>query len=91
MTVQVTFAAKQSRQVNSSPSRIIKLFGVTYHLYSQGLPLFGQVFYLSSVCLSFVLLLMKLCMKIGINVSRISSTCTVFNFMHFVFLIYIYV
>ncbi|KAM1100447.1 hypothetical protein ACFX15_006685 [Malus domestica] len=41
-SLQVTFAAKQSRQVNSSPSRIIKLFGVTYHLYSKGLPLFGQ-------------------------------------------------
>lgn len=42
--LQVTYAAKESLEVNSSPSRIIKLFGVTYHLYSQGLPLFGQVF-----------------------------------------------
>ncbi|KAI5323446.1 hypothetical protein L3X38_032518 [Prunus dulcis] len=41
-SLQVTYAAKESLGVNSSPSRIIKLFGVTYHLYSQGLPLFGQ-------------------------------------------------
>ncbi|PQQ11577.1 putative apyrase 6 [Prunus yedoensis var. nudiflora] len=41
-SLQVTYAAKESLEVNSSPSRIIKLFGVTYHLYSQGLPLFGQ-------------------------------------------------
>lgn len=41
-SLQVTFAQKETLEVQSSPSRIIKLFGVTYHLYSQGLPQFGQ-------------------------------------------------
>lgn len=42
--LQVTFAQNETLEVQSSPSRIIKLFGVTYHLSSQGLPQFGQVF-----------------------------------------------
>ncbi|KAM5584846.1 putative apyrase 6 [Rosa sericea] len=41
-SLQVTFAQKETPQVQSSPSRVIKLFGVTYHLYSHGLPQFGQ-------------------------------------------------
>ncbi|KAK9939332.1 hypothetical protein M0R45_016030 [Rubus argutus] len=41
-SLQVTFAHNETLEVQSSPSRIIKLFGVTYHLYSQGLPQFGQ-------------------------------------------------
>ncbi|KAK9939336.1 hypothetical protein M0R45_016033 [Rubus argutus] len=41
-SLQVTFAQNETLEVQSSPSRIIKLFGVTYHLYSQGLPQFGQ-------------------------------------------------